>query len=294
METGQKIQEIFAWQPAVPHDEVELRHIIILMDKVPAYLEKLKELTAQVEKFSQIAQPLTFNAHCVIDQMIFHAFFSDLENRKFKDFTDEDIHRHMSHVRAQLQLEGIINSRNLSCEVCGENRSTDRCHIIPSKLGGSGGPDNILILCPTHHRLFDRFMLSRGEYASIRWESKSEPSQHYATSVTLTAHMKHLDSVAMGEYRRIPQFDREFIPFVKHVLLQILNIFIEKRVLKRANIFMVLDPNVHGLATTIISFLLKKGILKREKRSTGEYFFPADLDPEAIDKTAFEIWQASF
>jgi len=294
MEIDKGIREVFGRYPVVPHDEVELRHILDLMEKVPLFLEKLTELTTRVEEFAKIAEPLTFNAHRVIDKMIFHAFFIGLENRKFQNFSDDDIHQHMSRIKADIQLEGIIKSRNIACEVCGENRSTDRCHIIPSQLGGSSEPNNILIFCPTHHRLFDRFMLSRGEYASINWEAKSEASQHYANSVTLPAHMKAWDGIDSSEFRRVSQYDREFIPFVKYTLLQVLNLFTEKRILKQSNLYMVLDQNLYGLATTVLSFLIKKGILKRQKQGADEYLFPGPLDAESIDKIAFEIWQTAF
>jgi len=96
-----------------------------LIDKIPLYLEKLADLTDRVQKFAKIAQPFSIDAHYKIEGMIFHAFYANLENRKFSNFRDEDIHRYMSHMKANLQLEGVITSRNLACEVCGENRSTD-------------------------------------------------------------------------------------------------------------------------------------------------------------------------
>jgi hypothetical protein len=42
------------------------------------------------------------------------------------------------------------------CEICGWDEDTvDSAHIIPVRDGGSHGVDNIVMLCPNHHRLFD-------------------------------------------------------------------------------------------------------------------------------------------
>jgi 5-methylcytosine-specific restriction endonuclease McrA len=45
------------------------------------------------------------------------------------------------------------------CQNCGWEGITDRAHIIPRKLGGTFKKNNILILCPNCHRMFDSFIL---------------------------------------------------------------------------------------------------------------------------------------
>ncbi|KHA76015.1 hypothetical protein NC77_26615 [Janthinobacterium lividum] len=293
MTIEQKIQNIFGWEPIVPHDEAELRHIHHLMDKVPLYLEKLDELIDKVNEFSKVAQPLTINAHMVIDRMILHAFFSDLENRNFSEVDDEAIGSFASRVRANLKLEGVINARNLGCEVCGENRSTDKCHIVPNKLGGSAEPNNILVLCPTHHRLFDRFMLSRAEYAAIDWERKSIPSQHYAHNATLMAHTKYWEKIEAGSFCRVPQFDREAIPFVRYVIVEILGLFKSKSTLKRDSLYTALDPNLHGIARKIVTHLVKnKVLLQKDIEGKSGYLSLMQYDVSSLDEIAFRTWQA--
>jgi len=52
--------------------------------------------------------------------------------------------------------------RNDRCQVCGGNSKLERgffCdthHVRPLKAGGTDTSDNILVLCPNHHRVFDR------------------------------------------------------------------------------------------------------------------------------------------
>jgi len=49
-----------------------------------------------------------------------------------------------------------------SCQVCGENYRIEKgffCdthHLLPLRLGGKDTSDNILVVCPNHHRIFER------------------------------------------------------------------------------------------------------------------------------------------
>lgn len=43
------------------------------------------------------------------------------------------------------------------CAVCGwDEAPNDVCHIIARRDGGSDTLENVVMLCPNHHRLFDR------------------------------------------------------------------------------------------------------------------------------------------
>lgn len=58
-----------------------------------------------------------------------------------------------------------------SCEICGENRVLDKAHIVPRKgrIPSRTEPsDNLLGLCPNHHRLFDRNLLNEEEVSKIK------------------------------------------------------------------------------------------------------------------------------
>jgi len=51
-----------------------------------------------------------------------------------------------------------------ACEICGENRITHECHIIPRAEGGPNNKDNFVTLCPLHHHLFDHSRLNKAEW----------------------------------------------------------------------------------------------------------------------------------
>jgi len=50
------------------------------------------------------------------------------------------------------------------CDICGENRITHECHIIPRSEGGPLHRDNFFTLCPLHHHLFDHSRLNKTEW----------------------------------------------------------------------------------------------------------------------------------
>lgn len=53
------------------------------------------------------------------------------------------------------------------CDICGENRITHQCHIIPRGEGGEYHKDNFFTLCPIHHHLFDHNRLNKDEWAVL-------------------------------------------------------------------------------------------------------------------------------
>lgn len=58
-----------------------------------------------------------------------------------------------------------------SCVICGENRTLDVCHIVARNgrnMSRLDPRDNLLGLCPTHHRLFDEEKLNSDEYGKIK------------------------------------------------------------------------------------------------------------------------------
>lgn len=277
------LQEIFGADPAVPQDDAELKYVLHLLNKIPHYKEKVDELAAHVREFAKLAdRSRSLNAikwgWYEIEKMIFRAFFVELENKPFKNITNETL----LSLKTSLIHEGVINSRNKSCEICGENRSTDRCHILPARLGGGAEVNNCLILCPTHHRLFDRFMLSRNEYAAIDWDLKSEPSRIYADEVVLVAHRK---------FCRIAPYDIDSnaMPVIKHALFQFFDLYKDKKFLKRSSIYKATDPNLLPMLKKIITYLIKIKILARSENKTG-YIVLIKL-PRLDDKLIRTIWK---
>lgn len=56
----------------------------------------------------------------------------------------------------------------IECCICGWREcKVDLCHVIPDKDGGSYCFDNIVPLCPNHHRMLDRNILGMYEMNMI-------------------------------------------------------------------------------------------------------------------------------
>lgn len=59
------------------------------------------------------------------------------------------------------------NSMAGVCEICGFNRVVEQAHIVPARFNGPKVGFNLLSLCPNHHTLFDRDMLTHEEFSAI-------------------------------------------------------------------------------------------------------------------------------
>jgi hypothetical protein len=77
---------------------------------------------------------------------------------------------------------------NKACEICGEKRTINICHIIPRENGGHDSEDNYCYLCPTHHFLFDQARLSKIEFDKISLLEKSEDTIEYFNKIHLRRH----------------------------------------------------------------------------------------------------------
>jgi len=66
--------------------------------------------------------------------------------------------------RRQVQ---IFEENYEPCEICGETRITHECHLIPRSEGGEYHRDNLVVLCPLHHHLFDNSRLSEEEWNKL-------------------------------------------------------------------------------------------------------------------------------
>lgn len=134
---------------------------------------------------------------------LFHeAFFKPSSNRPFQKGT----YVRFSYATGE---SAFSKSQNIPCEICGENRVIDECHIIPRVINGHGRLGNILFLCPSHHRLFDRCMLSKEEWDKIDWSRKDPPSQTYVEKVIKVAHLSFWKEIESGIYRRYSSVEEE-------------------------------------------------------------------------------------
>jgi hypothetical protein len=66
------------------------------------------------------------------------------------------------------------------CFLCGFDRFIEFCHLIPARDGGSTHPDNIVCLCPNHHTLMDKNLLSLDEMGSLADKREKALSSAYS------------------------------------------------------------------------------------------------------------------
>ena len=91
---------------------------------------------------------------------------------KIKEYKRRDYLKRKDYIKGKIR--GLIALRKgklgVSCEICGEARTIDRCHIVPLHNQGPNIGWNILFLCPTHHSLFDwdRELLTQEEWVKIK------------------------------------------------------------------------------------------------------------------------------
>ncbi len=275
----------------VPHDTVELEKVTKLLAKIPIFRERLRDLEVEIDDYAKKITSLSPHSNALgieIEHLIYRTLFSDLEDRPFQAPTDEELRRlagdwHM----------GIIRRRNKPCEICGENRSTDTCHILPRHMGGPASTENLLILCPTHHRLFDRHMLSRSEYAQIDWSIRSEPAQAYAETVIFIAQQSFWKQIDRGLYESLGQYheDASSYPFVKFATEQVLRVFADARPLKRNAVYKLVAPELRELAKKAVLVLVKHGCLVQKKVGTVNYL-SRNKDCTVVDEHIFRrVWQ---
>lgn len=271
----------------VPYDHIELEKITKLIEKIPEYQNKLYQLEKDIKQFALTAsKSTTFTCSYEIEKIIFRAFFIELEKRPFQAPTTEQLQR----LKANIVHEDIIEKRNIPCEICGENRSVDRCHIIPKRLGGSASSHNIIILCPTHHRLFDRYMLSRAEFCSIDWERKSLAAQEYVMSITLQSHRTFWND-AQEKKRFLMEYEKQSLsPFIRYIINQVLELFVDNRILKHSQILKILDPDILYLAKPIIKELVLNGFLLQEKRGSNKFLSKPNISLEIDDRIIKKIF----
>jgi len=60
------------------------------------------------------------------------------------------------------------SKKNFACLICGFNKALDFAHIKSIKDGGKETKSNLTILCPNHHRLYDKGLLTNEELEKIK------------------------------------------------------------------------------------------------------------------------------
>lgn len=97
---------------------------------------------------------------------------------KYRSNANNSLRVHKNIKNRHKKYENVLNTANslkevygkldLSCNICNESRCIEFCHIFAVKEGGDSSVQNMLILCPNHHYLFDNRKLRDNEYEKIK------------------------------------------------------------------------------------------------------------------------------
>jgi len=279
---------IFLTAPSYPCDLSELERIEELISSVDTYKKKISDLNNDIDIFYRELKerdPKPYISEYDIRSLIFKSFFIEIENKRFQANDEFKAYAEIVH-------EGVILTRNIPCEICGENRAIDRCHILPNRLGGLLQKDNIVFLCPTHHRLFDRFMLSKAEWGVINWLEKSAASKLYVETVTLKKQEEFWERLYGGNYKKITElsacdmegFHREIVFYIRELFYK--NVFSSER-----EIYKLIDKNfIHVCKKTIKALCDLNIIVKIDTPQGRKLAFTLDKK-DINEEVVLNIWQ---
>lgn len=198
----------------IPADEYELQKAEKILKNQTAFNTKLKDLERKIKLLFLKLDPQNrlsvsgLPIYKSIIKLIYQVFAVELHNRPFLLQKYGDLPNPNNPL--------FIYARNVPCEICGENRTIDRCHIIPTRFGGEFNEGNILYLCPTHHRLFDRGKLTVEEIKKINFYKKSKWSMLYFMCANLPRHKSFDKSIKNKDYGTATTEDnfRQFIDLI--------------------------------------------------------------------------------
>lgn len=75
---------------------------------------------------------------------------------------------HTKGPRWQASKASVVRERGNECQLCGWNKdAVDACHIMDRADGGTDAPDNLILMCPNDHRLFDHNLLSVADLSKL-------------------------------------------------------------------------------------------------------------------------------
>ena len=113
---------------------------------------------------------------------------ADFMNNSLAEITALVKHKADIQINSKKKKEYSIKEYNKPCQICGEKRIINLCHIIPRSDGGDDDGRNLLLLCPTHHFLFDHARLSRSEFDKISLSQMQDEVRAYFISVHRKRH----------------------------------------------------------------------------------------------------------
>lgn len=158
-------------------------------------------------------------------------------------------------------------NQNTPCQICGENRTIDICHVIPAELGGAKRSFNTIYLCPTHHRLFDRHMLTRDEWNELDFTQVCLASANFAKYVLKPQMEIFWNKLNNSDYQKntvsyltpldlLNSYELTIFEILEQNGELYLNEIMEKTKIDRGNCIKVLSK---GISENVIEKNVKKG-----------------------------------
>jgi len=95
-------------------------------------------------------------------------FFKEISNESAKRFYKVP-DRNTRELFFTFIKRNNLNLYYKKCCICGFDRRVEMCHLIPHSKNGYYTLDNILPLCPNHHKCLDRNLLFDNEYEAIQY-----------------------------------------------------------------------------------------------------------------------------
>jgi hypothetical protein len=184
-----------SWIP-IPSDEDETRPPGITN-------EEFTEYTQQIDKAFTEERLYASGLHMKVVSLFREAFLTPATNKPFRGGI-------YTRLEFPVVVSESIRKQAVPCEICGENRVVDICHIIPRRIKEIHTIDNILFLCPTHHRFFDDCMLFKEEWDKIDWSRKSKKSQIYALKVVMPIHLIFWEKLQSGIFKKMDPWNMGF------------------------------------------------------------------------------------
>ncbi len=62
----------------------------------------------------------------------------------------------------------LADIKSVGCLICRDKRNVEVCHVVPHAWGGTLHRGNLIPLCPTHHKGYDRNNLTEDEKHNLR------------------------------------------------------------------------------------------------------------------------------
>jgi hypothetical protein len=258
----------------IPLNKEELKLCKEILEHQKIFDEKFEEIKKGIGwVFSQYDPNGGFiGLESSVCNMIKHVFCLELQDKPFA-FTQGITHH--------LSKNWMVN-RITPCEICGENRTFERCHIIPARKDGALTPENMFFLCPTHHKLFDASRLTKDEIAKLNWLPKSQYARAYYTSELFINNM-----VFLKEYTTVNDIINSGQPlsFEEFIFFELRNRLKNKGYINQKEILKTFCASSVRYVRDCIKKLQKECIITTKKEKSDLYLSFDKDETEFFTKT---------